>query len=73
MAKAQAGTHIIPHLLTIPEVADIAHVSQDTVRRWLDRRELRYIQTGPRAAKRIALSDLQKWIDRNAVNPLRSR
>lgn len=61
----------VPQLLTLAQVAEATGLSIDSIRRKCDRRELRYIQDGPNAAKRIALDDLKKWIDRNSVAPLR--
>ena len=66
-----SATSATPKLLTIQEVAQIAKVSHDTVRRWLDRRELRYTQDRPKAIKRIALADLERYLARQAVEPLR--
>lgn len=60
-----------PRLLTMQEAAAALGVSRDTVRRLCDRRELRYVQAGPSTAKRIPQADLQKWIDRHSVAPLR--
>jgi excisionase family DNA binding protein len=71
MSKQSETQTNIPRLLTIPQTAEALGVSCDTVRRLCDRRELRYVQSGPNAAKRIAVADLQKWIDRNAVEPVR--
>lgn len=64
------GPTSAPRLLTIQEAATALGVSRDTVRRMCDRREIRYVQTEPGAAKRIALADIQAWIDRYAVPPL---
>ena len=61
----------VPRLLTIQEAADSLGVSRDTIRRMCDRRELRYIQDGPGASKRIAAQDLQAWADQRAVAPVR--
>lgn len=61
-----------PRLLTMGESATALGVSTDTVRRMCDRREIRYVQAEAGAAKRIALADLQAWIDRHAVPPLRA-
>jgi excisionase family DNA binding protein len=58
-------------LLTVAQVAEYAAVSEDTVRRWLDRRELRYMQDRPKAAKRVALADLERYLARQAVEPVR--
>lgn len=58
-----------PRLLTVAETAAALGVSKDTVRRMCDRREIRYVQTEAGAAKRIALADIQAWIDRHAVPP----
>lgn len=56
-----------PQLLTIPEAAARLGVSEGTVRRLCDRREIPYVQAGINAAKRIAITDLQAWIDRHTV------
>lgn len=61
-----------PRLLTVQEAATALGVSRDTIRRMCDRREIRYVQTEAGAAKRIALADIQAWIDRHAVPPLRA-
>ena len=61
-----------PRLLTIQEAATALGLSRDTIRRMCDRREIRYVQTEPGAAKRIPLADVQTWIDRHAVPPLRN-
>lgn len=62
----------LPRLLTIPEAAQCLGVSEQTVRRHLDRREIRFVQEGPRSAKRIRSADLERWIDRNTVREVRS-
>lgn len=61
-----------PRLLTIQEAATALGVSRDTVRRLCDRREIGYVQSEPGAAKRIALADIEAWINRHAVPPLRA-
>lgn len=60
-----------PRLLTIQEAANVIGASKDTVRRMCDRREIATVQVDAGRAKRIALSDLQAWIDTNTVPPLR--
>lgn len=61
-----------PRLLTTQEAATALGVSRDTIRRMCDRREIRYVQAEAGTAKRIALADIQAWIDRHAVPPLRA-
>lgn len=61
-----------PRLLELEEAAERLGVSVDTVRRLCDRREIRYVQAAAGHAKRIALADVQAWIDRHAIPPLRA-
>lgn len=61
----------LPRLLTITQAAECLGVSTKTVRRHLDRRELRYVQEGAGAAKRIRAADLERWIERNTVREVR--
>lgn len=65
------GPTTVPRFLTIAEAAEAYRVSKNTIRRACDRRELRFSQDKPGAAKRIAAKDLQTWADRRAVAPLR--
>ncbi len=55
-----------PKFLTIKGAAKAYDCSPDTIRRACDRRELRFVQNGPKAAIRIDVKDLQAWADRRA-------
>ena len=55
-----------PQFLSIKRAAKVYECSADTIRRACDRRELRFVQDGPKAAIRIDVKDLQAWADRRA-------
>lgn len=50
-------------LMTVEEVAEKLGVNADTVRRWIRNNELAAIDLGGRAGYRIAVSDLERFIN----------
>jgi excisionase family DNA binding protein len=46
--------------LTLPEVADLLHVSEASVRRWIKAGRLPAIRVGPGGRFRVALRDLDR-------------
>lgn len=59
--------------LSLREAALRTGCSTDTIRRACQRRELRYSQNGQGAAIRIAVQDLEAWLDRQSVPIARPR
>jgi excisionase family DNA binding protein len=55
------------HLLTIPEVHELCSLSEKTIRRAIDRGDLRAVKLCNRV--RVAPGDLRAWIDKSAVRP----
>jgi excisionase family DNA binding protein len=56
-------------LLTIQQVAERCHVSTKTVRRAIDRGELRASQLAKRGAWVVLLHDFEVWLDLRANRP----
>lgn len=61
----------LPRLLTRSQAADLLQVSEQTISRLMDTRQIPYIQSAPGAAKRIRLADLETWIEANTVRAIR--
>jgi excisionase family DNA binding protein len=59
-------------LLTIEQVAQRCHVSTKTVRRAIDRSELRASQLATRGAWVVRSGDFEAWLDLRANRPPRS-
>jgi excisionase family DNA binding protein len=60
----------VPRYASIATLAEAYEVSDDTIRRACDRRELRYTQVTAGGAKRIAIADFAKWLERHTVQAL---
>ena len=51
------------HVLTVPEAADRLRVSEETVRRWIRKGQLKALSLGStRAGYRIARADLEAFV-----------
>lgn len=57
--------------LTLKQAAEYAARSVDTLRNACLRRELKHTQTGTKAIITIALCDLDRWLEKNAVREVR--
>ena len=64
IAPVESST-VFKLLLSLPEAADTLSVCERTVTRLIQRGELRAIKVGPRGV-RVAVSDLQSWIAKQA-------
>jgi excisionase family DNA binding protein len=56
-------------LLTVEQVAERLGVTTDSILRWIKTGELRAMQMGGRAGWRIAVDDLQTFLDGRANRP----
>lgn len=54
------------HLLIVSEVAQEVGVTEETVRRWLRRKELRGILLGRKVGYRVRTNDLQAFLEARA-------
>jgi excisionase family DNA binding protein len=60
----------LPEWLTVDEVAQQLRVTDETVRRWIRRRQLPVLDLGgPRAGYRIRRDDLDRFIKQRYGNP----
>ena len=50
-------------VLTVPEVAELLHVGEETVRRWLRRGELQgFLLGGTKLGYRVRLSEVERFL-----------
>jgi excisionase family DNA binding protein len=54
--------------LTVAEVAELLKLNQQTVRNWIDKRQLPAIHVGRRV--RICRSDLEQFLERGRTKPV---
>jgi hypothetical protein len=70
IAKAGLASDARRHL-TLKDAAAYAARSVDTLRNACLRKEINYTQTGRGAVITIAIGDLNKWLEKNAVREIR--
>lgn len=50
----------LERLYTVQEVAHAYHVSEETIRRWIKRGDIKYVPVGPFRLKRLRPTDITK-------------
>ena len=65
------GPTASPNLLSVAQAAKMTGLSTKTLYRMLDTRQIPYVQSAPRAAKRIRQAALEAWIKTNTVRAIR--